>query len=151
MVAKAAEQSNQTKKEFLAELDIARDIIKRSDVGLWLTIFVMVVCVLLMAGVHFPHISSGLRWPGITLLLSGLVFLIGGLVTKSRLLDDLQLEDVPPIPPSLVEIINDVSRSMATDVANGILTLSITIMVVGFVMVVASVGIRLLHIPFFSR
>ena len=152
LVAKAAEQRDQTREEFLEDVDSGRDIIDRSGVGLWLTILMMVLGVVFMATVHLPHLSSGLRWPGLTLLLTGLVFLIAGLVSKSQLLDDpLDRADVSPIPPTMVDIINDIATSMASDVAGGVITACIVVMAIGFAMLVGSFAIRLLHIPFLSR
>ena len=152
LVAKAAEQNDQTREEFLDDVDVGRDVIKRVGLGSTVAILIMVVGVVLMASVHLPHLSSGLRWPGLTLFLSGMVVLIIGLVSKSGLLDSpLDRENVSPIPPSMVDIINDVSNSMVADVASGIITLSIVVLVIGLVMLVGSYVIRLLHIPFLSR
>ena len=152
LVAKAAEQKDQTRDEFLDDLNVGREVIKRVGLGGLVAILIMVVGLVLMALVHLPHLSSGLRWPGLTLFLSGLVILIIGLVTKSRLLDSpLNREDVSPIPPSMVDIINDVSNSMVADVASGVITVSIVLLVIGFVMLLGSFLIRLLHIPFLSR
>ena len=157
LVAKAAEQNNQTKEEFLEDLDTARDVINLSELGLWLTILVMVVGAVLMAVVHIPRLSSALRWPGITLFLSGLVFLAIGLVWKSQLsnvFDDLVergTSESSPIPNTMVDIIADVLTSMSADIANGLVGPSITVMVIGLALIIASVVIRMLRIPFLSR
>ena len=150
-MAKAAEQTDQTREEFVAELDVGRDIIKQVGLGGLVAILIMVVCVVLMALIYLPHLSSSLRWPGLTLLLSGLVVLVVGLVIKSQLLDSpLNREDVSPIPPSLVDIINDVANSMVADVAGGIVTVAVVVLVIGLVMLVGSFLLRLLRIPFLS-
>ena len=155
LVAKAAKQNDQTKEKFLDDLDPLRDVIDRAELGSWASILIMVLAAMFMSAVHFPHLASSLRWPGITLLLSGLVFLITGLVLKSRLQDDfgdlLDRADVSPIPPSMMDIISDVLTSMATDATSGFITPSITIMVVGGVLLIGSFFIRKLHIPFLSR
>ncbi len=152
LVAKAAEQDKKTKAEFLDDYDIIRDIIDRGEVGYWLAILIIVLALLFMAFVHIPHLSSSLRWPGLTLLLSGLVFLILGLVTRSALFQNpLNRADVDPIPPTMVDIINDVASSMAADVGSGFITFSVIIMVIGVALLVGSFFIRLLHIPFISR
>ena len=156
LVAKAAEQNDQTREEFLDDLDVGRDVIKRVGLGGPVAILIMVVGLVLMALVHLPHLSSGLRWPGLTLFLSGLVVLIIGLVMRSQLpgqFDNLldQASADSPIPLSMIDIISDVLRSMASDVANGFITPSIVLLVIGLVMLVGSFVIRLLHIPFLSR
>ncbi len=151
LVAKAAEQNNQTREKFVDELDVGRNIIKRVGLGSIAAILIMVVCVVMMGMFYIPHVSSSLRWPGLTLLLSGLVVLVLGLVAKSQLLESpLNRADVSPIPPSLVDIINDVSNSMVADVGSGIVTIAIVVLVIGLVMVVGSFLLRLLRIPFLS-
>ena len=149
LVAKAAEQNNQTREKFVDELDVGRNIIKR--VGLGSIAAILIVCVVMMGLFYLPHVSSSLRWPGLTLLLSGLVVIVLGLVAKSQLLESpLNRADVSPIPPSLVDIINDVSNSMVADVGSGIVTIAIVVLVIGLVMVAGSFLLRLLRIPFLS-
>ena len=149
LVAKAAEQNNQTREKFVDELDVGRNIIKR--VGLGSIAAILIVCVVMMGLFYLPHVSSSLRWPGLTLLLSGLVVLVLGLVAKSQLLESpLNRADVSPIPPSLVDIINDVSNSMVADVGSGIVNIAIVVLVIGLVMVAGSFLLRLLRIPFLS-
>ena len=149
LVAKAAEQNNQTREKFVDELDVGRNIIKR--VGLGSIAAILIVCVVMMGLLYLPHVSSSLRWPGLTLLLSGLVVFVLGLVAKSQLLESpLNRADVSPIPPSLVDIINDVSNSMVADVGSGIVNIAIVVLVIGLVMVAGSFLLRLLRIPFLS-
>ena len=152
----AAEQNDETKEEFLDDkVDYGRTIISRAKVGQWVTIVIIVVSALAMGAVHFPHLASGIRWPGLTLFLSGLLFLILGFILKAqlpgRLEDLLDRTDVSPIPPSMVNIINDVFASMSSDVAGGFVSPSIIVLVIGLGMLIGSFFIRLLHIPFISR
>ena len=157
LVSIAAEQNNQTEEDFLDDLDIVRSSIEQGKIGSWLAILMMVGGAVLMALVHLPHLGSGLRWPGLTLCLSGSVFLIIGLVLKSQLpgqFDDLLNQGTSPaslIPPTMIDIIGDVLGSLATDVAGGLIAPSIVMMVIGVVLLVGSFFIRLLHIPFLSR
>ena len=157
LVTIAAKQNNQTKEEFLDDLDPFRDVIDASAVGRLLAILMIVLGTVFMVVVHLPHLSSGLRWPGITLLLSGLVFLIVGIVLNSVLTDRFDdwlgrgVSAVSPIPPTMITITSDVLTSMASDVSRGFIVASVVIMVVGSVFIVASVVIRMLHIPFISR
>ena len=164
LVAKAAEQEDpegyrvdpvKTREEFLDDLEILRDVIDRAQ-STWLTVLVMVVAAVLMAAVHLPHLASSLRWPGLTLLLSGLVFLVVGLVMKYVLGDvfnDLVSRgaEFSPIPPRMIDIISDVLTSMASDLAGDLIVPSIVLLVVGVVLIVGSLFIRALHIPFLSR
>ena len=164
LVAKAAEQEDpegyrvdpvKTREEFLDDLEILRDVIDRAQ-STWLAVLVMVVAAVLMAAVHLPHLASSLRWPGLTLLLSGLVFLVVGLVMKYVLGDvfnDLVSRgaEFSPIPPRMIDIISDVLTSMASDLAGDLIVPSIVLLVVGVVLIVGSLFIRALHIPFLSR
>ena len=156
LVAELAEHNGRSKEKFLDRVDPVRDIVDYSEVGGWVAIAVMVVASLMMMVVNFPHLASGLRWPGTVLLVSGLIFLIFGLATGilSDRFDEVLKEsatDVSNIPPSLVNVIGDVLSSLASDVADDFVRPSIVVIVIGFVMLVGSVVIRWMRIPFFSR
>ena len=153
----AAEHSNQDKDQFLEELDAMRVVIDRGDVVIWVSIVMVVVGTLLMMIVQFPRLASSFRWPGITLFLSGAIFLIVNLVLRRRLEDWVNVliaQETPidsPIPPALVNIVSDVLTSMASDVAGSLIFPSIIIAVVGLVTLLLSFFIKSLHIPFLSR
>ena len=152
LIQKAAEQNGESKEEFLDQVNIVRTVIDRSQVGEWLAIAVMVAAGLMMSFVQIPRMASGLRYPGITLFFSGVLFLAVGLITRSQLLSEpVNREGVDAIPPSLVDIINDLSTSMASDVGSGFITFSIVLIAVGFGLALGSFFIRMLHIPFLSK
>ena len=152
LVAKAAEQNDKTKEEFLDRVDPLRTVIDRGEVGAWLTILLMVLGLLFMAVVQFPRLASALRWPGMTLIVSGVIFLVIGLVARSNPFGDpLERASADPIPPTLVDIINDVFSSMTSDIAGGFISVPITVIVIGLVMIIGSLFVRALRIPFFSR
>ena len=157
LIAIAAEDSDQDKEQFLEELDAFREVIDRGGVVVWISIVVLVLGILLMMAVHIPHLASSLRWPGITLLLSGLAILIISLVSNSRLegqfnalLDQGNATD-SPIPPSIVNIANDVLTSMASDFVVGFILPSIIVMAIGVALLITSFFIRSLRVPFLSR
>ena len=153
----ASKNNNQTKAEFLKDVDFVRDIIERVGVGVGIAFLAVAGGSLLMGLIQIPHMSSFFRVPGITLLIIGAIFLILGLVLNSQLSDllndllDRGAEDVTVIPQSMFDIISDVLTSMASDIAGGFIKPSIAIMVVGLVLIVLSGVIRMLHIPFLSR
>ena len=156
LVAELAEHNGQTTQDFLDDIDPVRDVVDRSEFGGVLAIVAIIVATVLMMGVNFPHLASGMRWPGMTMLLTGLPFLILGLATGilSDRFDDVLKEsdtDVSNIPPTMVNVITDVLTSLASDVAGGFIGPSIVIMVIGFVLLVGSIVMRWLRIPFFSR
>ena len=153
----AAEHSHQSKDVFLKEFATLRDVIDRGSVGVRISMAVTVIGIFLMMTVHLPHLASSIRWPGVTLLLSGLIILIASLALNSRLegqfndLIDQGSTAISPIPPAMINIASDVLTSMAADVAGGFILPSIIVMVVGLAMLIISFFVRLLHIPFLSR
>ena len=157
LIAVAAEQNHQTKEEFLDDVDVLRDVIGRSYIGGWAAVLILALAVVGMFLVWLPHISSGLRWPGVTLFLTGLAFLIIGVISKSKLSDwfedllDEGIAGTSPIPDSMIVIMNDVLGSMATDIAGGFIVPSIAILVIGLVLLIGSFFVRMLHIPILSR
>ncbi|MCE2464208.1 MAG: hypothetical protein J4F46_09960, partial [Dehalococcoidia bacterium] len=145
------------KEQFLEELDAFREVIHRGGAVVWISIVVLVLGILLIMVVHIPHLASSLRWPGITLLLSGLPILIVSLVSSSGLeglfndlLDQVNVT-VSPIPPSMINIASDVLASMAADLIGGFILPSIIVTVVGIALLITSFFIRSLRIPFLSR
>ena len=152
----ASENNDQTREDFLKDVDIVRDIISQTDLGVFLTMMAIIGGSLAMSFVHIPHMASGLRFPGMTLFFSGLIFLIIGLVFKSQAKDlgndllDKGAEN-SPIPGSMIDIITDVVTSMASEVASGFVTPSIVMMVAGGALIILSFIVRMLHIPFLSR
>ena len=155
VIAEAAQENGQTREEFLEEIQPIRDVIDRGDMGIVLAIVIVVVGSILIAVVQIPRMASALRWPGLTLFLSGLVLLIIGLVAKAQLsgrFDNLSVTyNAGDIPPSLVNISTDVLQSMVQDIAGGVVGLTITVMVIGLALLVASFFVRKLPIPIFAR
>jgi len=153
----AAEQNNQTKAEFLDQVGPLRAVIDASALGGWFALLIIAVAVIIMGVVHLPHLASSIRWPGTTLFMSGLFFLVLGIVMKIVLSDrgeDLLARGtgaVSQIPPSMITITSDVLTSLGKHVAGEMLGPSIIIMIFGVVMIVGSVFIRALHIPFLSK
>ena len=157
LVKVAADNIGKSRKDFLKQADFGRNLIDNFGIGVAFAILAVAGGSLAMAMVQFPHMSSFFRVPGITLLLSGAVFLILGIVANSQvsgLLNDLidrGAEGRTVIPDSMIDVISDVIASVASDIAGGFIVPSIAIMVVGLVLIVLSGVIRMLHIPFLSK
>ncbi len=155
LVKLAAEENGQTVEEFLEDLEPVREALNASPVGRGIAIAVIIIAAILMGLVFLPRLASSLRWPGVTLLVTGLVFLIIGLVFRSILpgrFDGLVVTTDPEalIPPSIVNIGSDVFILMASDVASGVITPSIVVLVIGVVLLALSFLVRLFRIPFIS-
>ena len=159
LVAIAAKQNNMTREEFLEDVDPLRDAIDLFIIrwGSWAALLIITLASVLMAVVHLPGLGSSMRWPGLTLFLTGLVFLIAGIFVKSQLegsfedLLDRGVSGVSPIPDSMLDIISDVLTSMAGDLASGIFAPSIAMIVIGLVLLGGSIVIRLTRVPVVSR
>lgn len=152
LVQKAAEQTGPTREDFLEQFDIVREVVARGWVAKWLMLLVMAGAGLVMAGIHLPRMASALRFPGLALLFSGLLVLALGLVSRYRLLGEpLNREGADSIPPTLVDIANDVFASMASDIGSGFIAFAIVLAIVGLTLAVGSAFIRMTRVPFLSK
>ena len=152
LVQKAAEQNGVTRDELLDRFDVAREVIARGWVAKWLALVVMAAAGLAMAAVQLPRMASALRFPGIALIFSGLLVLAMGLTTRYQLLGEpLNREGVDAIPPSLIDIANDLFASMASDIGSGFIMFSIVLIVVGTGLALGSFIIGMTRIPFLSK
>ena len=59
MIDIAAENNDQTTDDFLKDVDIVRDIISQTDLGVFLTMLAIIGGSIAMAFVHIPHMASG--------------------------------------------------------------------------------------------
>ena len=151
-ILKVAENRGETKPQVLEDLDEARDWIDRGKtLGSWVALLVIAVGSIALGLVHLPSIRSALRWPGLTLFLSGAVFLGVAIVLRAELpnrLEDFVVSDKTgcatvadvesSFTPELCEIGVDVARSMASDVSGGLIIPSIVILIIGAGLIFAS-------------
>ena len=130
-------KGEEAEEEFLSDLDSSRDAIGLIEkFGTWAAILIIVVFSGLLAFVHLPRFSASLRWPGMVLGATGLVFLVVGVVLKSVLpgrLDSLVEEGAErtDLPESVFFIATDVATNMATNIASGFIGPSIVLLVIG--------------------
>ena len=155
IIAEAARENGQNRQEFLDSLQPTRDAIDRGGLGIVVAIVIVIAGLILMAVVQIPRMASALRWPGLTVFLSGLGLLTIGLVAKAQLpgrFDNLlDKSNAGDIPPSLIQIITDVLDSMAQEIASGFVTPAITITIIGLALLAASFFVRRLPIPGLAR
>ncbi len=130
--------------------DLAEDVRDGlSDVnglGRWLALVVVAVAGLLLAAVHLPRPDAMLRWPGVALVVGGGLSLVAGLVLNSglsALINAAAAEDVSTddgdVPDPAVELIADVLEVFTREVTSGFMPAAVAVMVVGAVLIVASV------------
>ena len=151
-IGRLAENRGETKEKVLERTDDAREWLDRGKtLGTWIAILVIALGSIVMGVVHLPRIRSALGWPGLTLLLSGALFLGLAILLKSQLPDRLEsfldskeggcsgvADPGSTFSPELCGIAVDVARSMAGDVAGGFIAPSIVILVIGGGLVLAA-------------
>ena len=99
---------------------------------------------ILLGLIHFPSLKNGLRWPGLTLFLTGLVIFIGGKVMESQLPGRLRelvahrAGQVSDIPPSVTDLVGDLLVSFGNQLAEGIAAPALILLIVGALLFGAS-------------
>ena len=136
--------------------DVRRWISRARDLGKTVSLAVLIGGTVLMGLVYFPSLSGALRWPGLTLLLTGAVFYVAAKVAQSNLpdrLDDLVergAQEVSDIPASVSDLGSDILRSFTEQLVSGLDGPALVLMVVGAVLYVSSFLVFLIrpYIPF---
>jgi hypothetical protein len=131
--------------ELRAELDDGRTWMNRGrKFGKPVALIMVIGGSILMGLVYFPSLAGGLRWPGVTLAITGFVFFIVGKVLASRVPDWLQelvdrgAEDVSQIPQSVTSLGGDLLVSFGKQLTGGFAAPSLTLLVVGGILVGSS-------------
>ena len=98
----------------------------------------------LMGLVFFPKLSGMLRWPGIALLITGAFFFVAGKIAESEVPDRLTYiietgaDRVSEAPPSVTDLGGDILISFGSQLTDGFVGPSITLLVIGAVLVGSS-------------
>ena len=116
----------------------------------------IIVGSIIMGLIHLPSLSGALRWPGITLLLTGVFYYVAGRVLESEVPDRLATvvergtDQVSAIPPSVSDLGTDLLVSFGSQLVSGYEAASITVIVVGAVLIAGSFFVSLVKpfIPF---
>ena len=136
-------------------LNDSRDGIRLfSSLGAWLPLVVLAVACFGIIAVNVPRIVSIFRWLGIVLGLTGLFYLIVGMLVGSTVADrlDSALQDAwieADAPESLLPIFSDVTSYMADSLSLALTSPSVIMMIVGVLFFITSLFIR--RIPIVSR
>ncbi len=141
----AAWNTDLTEEELREDIDEVRTWVSRSrDFGKTVTLALVIAVSFIMAMVQFPSLTNGLRWPGLTLMLTGGFFFVLGKVLESRVPDELAelvergAEEVTAVPPSATILGGDLLISFGKNITGGFADLSITLIIVGAVLFGAS-------------
>jgi hypothetical protein len=149
MVARSNNQNSEA--ELRADLENFRDQISR--VRLWgktVALVVGVSATVAMLLIYLPSLTNALRWPGLTLLLTG-----GVLYGLAKVLENTLPEQVNGLiyssiaatsetPSVATELITDISRSLVQQSVEGIATPALVLLIVGAVLFASSFLILLL-------
>ena len=146
-----------TEEEVRSEVADARKWVNRSgDFGTVVSLAMIIGGSIIMGLIHLPSLGGALRWPGITLLLTGVFYYVAGRVLESEIPDRLSTvlergtDQVSAIPPSVSDLGTDLLVSFGSQLASGYEGASITIIVVGAVLFAGSFFVSLVKpfIPF---
>ena len=127
--------------------------------GRWLPWVGMLAACALIALVNLPRLVSILRWLGLILAFTGLFFLIAGMLVGGTIPDrlDSPLQEAladADAPESMQEIASDVTHHMADTLSLALTSPSLTMLIVGAILLVTSLFIRriplLRNLPFIS-
>ena len=143
-----------TEEEIRSEIADARKWVSRSgDFGTVVSLAMIIGGSIIMGLIHLPSLSGALRWPGITLLLTGVFYYVAGTVLESEIPDRLSTvlergtDQVSAIPPSVSDLGTDLLVSFGSQLPSGYEGASITIIVVGVVLFAGSFFVSLVK-PF---
>ena len=141
----AEESEDATRADIEEQAESLRQVVSAANgPGRLIALAMVIVGVLLMAAVHFPRPAEMLRWPGVTLVMGGGVCLLVGFVLNSAIPG--QFKDVivrtasysPEVPTSVISLAGDLTESFARQATAGFIQPSLTIVVIGALIVVAS-------------
>ena len=152
-----AKQSDQVSEAGLrAEIANTRHQLKRArTLGHWVSWAIVIGGTVVMGLIHLPSLTNALRWTGLTLLVTGLVWYMLGKVLEANLsgklagLVDREAAELSDVPPSVVELGADILRSFGQHLADGVGDPALILAGVGAVLLVGSFFVFLLrpHIP----
>lgn len=124
-----------------ADLDEGRRWISRARGFGELTSLIMVIGgAILMGLVYYPNLASMLRWPGLTLFLTGAVLFVLGKVAESEVPDRLTnvletgADKVTGVPPAVTDLGGDILISFGTQITAGITGPSLLLLILGAIL-----------------
>lgn len=128
-----------------ADIENFRDQI--SQVRLWgktVALVVGVSATVAMLLIYLPSLTDALRWPGLTLLLTGGVLYTLAKILENTLPEQLNgligsgIASTSELPPSAAELVTDISRSLVQQSVEGLATPALVLVVLGAVLFVSS-------------
>ena len=135
-----------TEAELRDDIETSREWLNRGRTDLWKPApWVMLIAGSIIMGlIHYPSLKNALRWPGVTLFLTGLVFFIAGKVAESRVPHGLQglvertSNGTSGVPNSVTDLGGDLLVSFGEQLTSGIDGPALTLLIIGALFVGAS-------------
>ena len=146
LLEKLAENSDDLTREDIDEqAESLRDVVRAANgPGRIIALLMVIVGSLLLAVVYFPRPADMLRWPGLVLLLGGGVCLVVGFVLNSAIPGRIKDAVIRPVsyssdvPVAAINLAGDLGESFARQMTAGFIPAAVTVMVIGGVLLVAS-------------
>ena len=146
LIHQAAEwSSDRSEAQIRADLNDGRRWITRARSFGDLTTLIMVIGgSILIALVFYPNLANMLRWPGLTLLLTGAVFFVLGKIAENDVpsrvanLIETGADQVTDVPPTVTDLGGDILISFGTQITAGITGPSLTLLILGAILLGAS-------------
>ena len=130
-----------TEAELRSNLNDGRDWVSKAREFGDLTTMLMVIGGSVLIGlVHFPHLSSMLRWPGMVLLFTGVFFFVVGKIAESEVPDRLTsvietgADQATNVPPAVTDLGGDILVSFGTQMTDGFTGPSLSLLILGAIL-----------------
>ena len=135
-----------TEAELRDDIETSREWLNRgrTDLGKPAAWAMLIAGSIIMGLIYYPSLKNALRWPGVTLFLTGLVFFVAGKVAESRVPDGLQAlverssNEISGVPNSVTDLGGDLLVSFGKQLTSGIDGPALTLLIIGALLVGAS-------------
>jgi hypothetical protein len=134
-----------TESDLRSDLDKARDWINWGQrFGKELAQVMVILGSVLLGLIHYPSLKNGLRWPGLSLLLTGAAFFATGKVLESQVPDRLKdlvdrgADQVVGVPPSVTDLGGDLLISFGQQLTSDFAGPALAVLIIGALLFGAS-------------
>ena len=135
-----------TEAELRSDIDTSRKWLNRgrTDLGKPAAWAMLIAGSILMGLIYYPSLKNALRWPGVTLFLTGLVFFVTGKVVESQVPDELRnlvergANEISGVPTSVTDLGGDLLVSFGKQLTGGIDGPALTLLIIGALLFGAS-------------
>ena len=136
---------DRTESQLRADLAGGRDwISKASNFGDMTSLVMVIGGTAIMGLIFFPTLSGMLRWPGTTLIITGGFFFAVGKIAQSKVPEALSdawetsADRVSDVPPAVTDLGTDILVSFGSQLTDGFVAPSITMLTFGVILLSTS-------------